>query len=153
MSLIPKKMSLIPNSVYGKDKDRDRYKGAGRDQRGSGRDPTPDRRSHSRDKVEDHRKRSGDSGNKKEGHDFRDGVASFHLIQRGIDQATVSVLMIIPMYARFSMLRRWLMKLTGQTIDCYLLPFLILRITLAYLAYMWMSCLTQERGRRTISMK
>ena len=35
---------------YGKDKDQDRYKGAGRDQRGSGRDPTPDRRSHSRDK-------------------------------------------------------------------------------------------------------
>jgi hypothetical protein len=44
------------------------------------------------------------------------------------------------------------MKLTGQAIDCYLLPFLILRVTLAYLAYM-MSCLTQERGRRTISMK
>ncbi len=43
---------------YGKDKDRDRYKGAGRDQRGGGRKPTPDRRSHSRDKVEDHRKRA-----------------------------------------------------------------------------------------------
>jgi hypothetical protein len=83
-------------------------------------------------------------------------AATLHLIQRGIDQATVSVLklmMIIPMYARFSMLRRWLMKLTGQTIDCYLLPFLILRVTLAYLAYMLMSCLTQERGRQTISMK
>ena len=33
------------------------------------------------------------------------------------------------------------MKLTGQTIACYLLLFLILRVTLAYLAYMWMSCL------------
>jgi hypothetical protein len=75
------------------------------------------------------------------------------LIQRGIDQATMSVLklmMIIPMYARFSMLRRRLKKLTGQTIDCYLLPFLILCVTLAYLAYMLTSCLTQERGRRTI---
>jgi hypothetical protein len=38
-------------------------------------------------------------------------------------------------------------------IDCYLLPFLILRVTLAYLTYMSMSCLTQERGRRTILMK
>jgi hypothetical protein len=45
------------------------------------------------------------------------------------------------------------MKLTGQTIDCCLLPFLILRVTLAFLAYMSMSCLTQERGRQTISMK
>jgi hypothetical protein len=60
------------NKDYGKDKDQNGYKGAGRDQKGSGRDPTPDRRSHSRDKVEDHRKRSGDSGNKKEGHDTRD---------------------------------------------------------------------------------
>ena len=71
------------------------------------------------------------------------------LTQRGIDKATVSVLkllMIIPMYARFSMLRWRLMRLNGQTIDCYLLPFLTLRVTLAYLAYMSMSCLTQERG-------
>jgi hypothetical protein len=39
------------------------------------------------------------------------------LTQRGINQATMSVLklmMIIQMYARFSMLRRRLMKLTGQ---------------------------------------
>ncbi len=56
----------------GKDKDRDRFKGAGRDQRGSGRDSTPDRRSLSRDKVEDHRKRSGDSRDKKDGQDTRD---------------------------------------------------------------------------------
>jgi hypothetical protein len=37
------------------------------------------------------------------------GVANLHLIQRGIDQATVSVLklmMIMPLYAHFSMLRR-----------------------------------------------
>jgi hypothetical protein len=42
------------------------------------------------------------------------------LIQRGIDQATVrelNLLMIIPMYARFSMLLRRLKKLTEQTID------------------------------------
>jgi hypothetical protein len=58
---------------YGKDKDRDRYKGAGNNQRGSGRDPTtPDRRSHSRDKVEDHRKRAGDSRGRKDGQDARD---------------------------------------------------------------------------------
>ena len=57
---------------YGKDKDRDRYKGAGRDQRGSGIDPTPDRRSHSRDKVDDQRKRAGDSRDKKDSQDGRD---------------------------------------------------------------------------------
>ena len=51
------------------------------------------------------------------------------------------------------MLHRRLLKLTWQTIDCYLLPFHIVRVTLAYLAYMSMSYLTQERGRRTISMK
>jgi hypothetical protein len=37
------------------------------------------------------------------------GVANLHLIQHGIDPATVSVLklmMIMPLYARFSMLRR-----------------------------------------------
>ncbi len=40
------------------------------------------------------------------------------------NRATVSVLklmMIIQVYPRFSTLRRRLMKLTGQTIDCYLL--------------------------------
>ncbi len=57
---------------YGKDKDRGRYKGAGRDQRGSGRKTTPDRRSHTRDKVEDHRKRAGDSRDKNDGQDTRD---------------------------------------------------------------------------------
>ncbi len=67
--------------------------------------------------------------------------------------SVLKLMMIMPMYARFLMLRRRLMKLTGQTIDCYLLSFLILRVTLAYLAYISMSCLTQERGRRTISMK
>ena len=35
---------------------------------------------------------------------------------------------------------------TLQAIDCYLLPILILCVTLAYLAYMSMSCLTQEHG-------
>ena len=78
------------------------------------------------------------------------------LTQHGIVHATVSVLklmMIIPMYAHFSMLRRWLRKLTGQMIDCCLLPSHILRATLESLAYMSMSCLTQERGRQTISRK
>ena len=45
---------------YGKDKERDRHKGTVRDQRSSGRDPTPDRCSHSREVVDDHRKRAGD---------------------------------------------------------------------------------------------
>ena len=57
---------------YSNDKDRDRYKGTGRDQRSSGRDPTPDRRSHSREKVDDHKKRAVDSRDKKEGQDTRD---------------------------------------------------------------------------------
>ena len=51
------------------------------------------------------------------------------------NRATVSVLklmMIIQVYPRFSTLRRRLMKLAGQTIDCYLLQILILRVTLAY---------------------
>ena len=51
------------------------------------------------------------------------------------------------------MLRRRLIRLTVQTIACYLSPFLTVRVTLAYLAYMSMFCLTQERSRRTISIK
>ena len=50
------------------------------------------------------------------------------------------------------MLRRRLIRLTVQTIACYLPPFLTVRVTLAYLAYMSMFCLTQERSRRTISI-
>ena len=38
------------------------------------------------------------------------------------------------------------MRLTVQTIDCYLLQSLTRRVTLAYLAYMSMFCLTQERA-------
>jgi hypothetical protein len=57
---------------YGKDRDQDRYKGAARDQRSSGRDPTPDRRSHSREKVDDHKKRAGDWRDKKDGQETRD---------------------------------------------------------------------------------
>ncbi len=57
---------------FGKDKDRDRHKGTVRDQSCSGRDPTPDRRSHSRDKVEDHKKRAGDSRDKRDGQDTRE---------------------------------------------------------------------------------
>jgi hypothetical protein len=56
---------------YSRDKDRDRYKGTIRDQRSSGRDPTPDRRSHSREKVDDHKKRAGDSRDKNDGQDTR----------------------------------------------------------------------------------
>ena len=141
---------------YGKDKDRDRHRGAVRDPRSSGRDPTPDRRSHSREKVDDHKKRAGIRGTRRTVKTQGKGAATSLLIQRGIDHATVSVLklmMIIPMYARFSMLRRWLRKLTGQKIDYCLLPFPTLRVTLAYLAYTSMFCLTQERGRRNISMK
>jgi hypothetical protein len=40
--------------------------------RSSGRDPTPDRRSHSREKVDDNKKRAGDSRDKKEGQGTRD---------------------------------------------------------------------------------
>jgi hypothetical protein len=144
------------NKVYNKDRERDRHGGSVRDPRSSGRDPTPDRRSHSREKVDDHKKRAGIHGTRRTAKTHEKSDTTSPLIQRGIDQATVSVLkllIIIPMYARFLMLRRRLMKLTGQTIDCYLLPFLTFRVTLAYLAYMSMSCLTQERGRRTLSMK
>ena len=62
-------------------------------------------------------------------------------------------MIIIPVYAHFQMLRRRLMRLTGQTIACYLLQSLTLRVALAYLAYVSMFCLTQERGRWTIPMK
>ena len=58
---------------YGKDSERDQHKGTARDLRGSGRDPTPDRRSHSREVVDDHRKRVGDARDKKDGQDTRDG--------------------------------------------------------------------------------
>jgi len=137
-------------------KDRDRYKEAGRDQRGSGRDPTPDRRSHSRDKVEDHRKRAGISRDKKDGQDARDRrrESSPHLArdrsnncectQVDDDYSSVCALLDAAPVA---------IELTGQTINCYLLQLLILRVTLAHLACMSTSCLTPERGRRTISMK
>ena len=45
---------------YDKYKDRDRHKGAVRDPRSSDRDPTPDRRSHSRERVDDHKKCAGE---------------------------------------------------------------------------------------------
>ena len=63
---------------YGKDKDRDRHRGAVRDPRSSGRDPTPDRRSHSREKVDDHKKRAGDS-RAKDGQDTRERRRDFSL--------------------------------------------------------------------------
>ena len=55
------------NMDYGKEKERDRHGGSVRDPRSSGRDPTTDRRSHSREKVDDHKKRAGDSRDKKDG--------------------------------------------------------------------------------------
>jgi hypothetical protein len=54
----------------------------------------------------------------------REDTANSLPIRRGIDQTTVSIL-----------------KLTGQTINCCLPLSLTLRVTLAYLAYMSMSCL------------
>ena len=51
---------------HGKYKDRDRYKGNVLDPKSSGRDPTPDRRSFSRDRVDDSKKRAGDSRGKKD---------------------------------------------------------------------------------------
>jgi hypothetical protein len=62
---------------YGKDKDRDRHREAVRDQRSSGRDPTPERRSHSREKVDDHKKRAGDSRDTKDGQDTRERRREF----------------------------------------------------------------------------
>ena len=137
-------------------KDRDRYKGAGRDQRGSGRDPTPDRRSHSRDKVEDHRKRAGDSRDKKDGQDARDRrpESSPHPARnRSNNCECTQVDDDYPSVCAFLDAAPVAIELTGQTIDCYLLQILILRVTLAHLACMSMSCLTPECGRRTISMK
>jgi hypothetical protein len=60
------------NKDYGKDRERDRHGGSVCDPRSSGRDPTPDRRSHSREKVDDHKKRAGDSRDKKDDQDTRE---------------------------------------------------------------------------------
>ena len=63
---------------YGKDRERDRHSGAVLDSKSSGRDPTPDRRSHSREKVVDNRKkRAGDSQDKKDGQDTREKRRDF----------------------------------------------------------------------------
>ena len=50
------------NKYYGKDRERNRHGGLVRDPTSSGRDPSPDRRSHSREKVDDHKKRAGFTG-------------------------------------------------------------------------------------------
>ena len=138
---------------YGKDKERDRHKGTVRDQRSSGRDPTPDRRSHSREVVDDHRKRSGDTRDKKDGqdnrdrrrdsspHPARDRSRNCECTQVGDDYSNVCAFLDAAPVA----------KATDRADDrCCLLPFPILRVTLESLAYMSMFCLTQERGRRTI---
>ena len=69
--------SGLTRTYYGKDRERDRHSGAVRDPRSSGRDPTPDRRSHSREKVDDHTKRAGDSRDKKDGQDTREKRRDF----------------------------------------------------------------------------
>ena len=70
----------------------------------------------------------------------KDATNPLH-IRLGNDQATVSVLKLMMIEQVY--VRRHLMRRTGQTISCCLPPFLTLRITLAYLAYMSMCCLTQ----------
>ena len=50
---------------YGKDRERDRHSGNDRDSRGSGRDTTPDRRSHFKERVDDHKMRTEDARDKK----------------------------------------------------------------------------------------
>ena len=57
---------------YGKDRERDRHSGTVCDPRSSDRDPSPDSCSHSRDKVDDHKKRTGDARDKKDGQDPRE---------------------------------------------------------------------------------
>jgi hypothetical protein len=93
---------------YGKDKDRDRYNGAGRDQRGSETllrivEATPGTRWKTTGSAREIR------GTRKTVKTLEIDAASLPLIQRGIDQTTVSVLklmIIIPLYAHFSMLHR-----------------------------------------------
>ena len=62
---------------YGKDMDRDRHRRSVRDPRSSGRDPTPDRRSHSRERVDDHKKRAGVSRDRKDGQETRERRRDF----------------------------------------------------------------------------
>ncbi len=136
-----------------KDKDRDRYKGAGRDQRGSGRDPTPDRRSHSRDKVEDHRKRAGESQDKKDGQDARDRrrESSLHPARdrsnncecTQVDDDYSSVCAFLDAAPVANEADRADDRLLSASIPH---PSRNPRIPS-------LSCLTQERGRRTISIK
>ena len=67
------------NKDYGKDRERDRHGGSVRDPRSSGRDPTPDRRSHSREKVDGHKQEArGDSRDKKYGQDTREKRRDFY---------------------------------------------------------------------------
>ena len=61
----------------GKDMERDQHSRTDRDPRGSGRDPTPDRRSHSREKVDDRKKRTGDARDKRDGHDSKEKRRDF----------------------------------------------------------------------------
>ena len=67
------------NQDYGKERERDRHGGPVRDQRSSGRDPTPRivAVSHSREKVDDHKKLGGDSRDKKDGQDTREKRRDF----------------------------------------------------------------------------
>ena len=67
------------NKDYGKDSERDRHGRSICDPRSSGRDPTPDRRSHSREKVDGHKQEArGDSRDKKYGQDTREKRRDFY---------------------------------------------------------------------------
>ena len=62
---------------YGKDRERDRRSGNDRDPRGSGQDPTPDRRSHFKERVVDHKKRTEVARDKKGGQDLKERRRKF----------------------------------------------------------------------------
>ena len=91
--------------------------------------------------MENHKRRTEDTWDKKGVQDPRKDTANPLHIRLGNDQATVSVLKLMMIEQVY--VRRHLMRRTGQTIACCLPPFLTLRITFAYLAYMSMCCLTQ----------
>ena len=141
---------------YGKDKDRDRHKGTVRDQRSIGRDPTPDRRSNSREKVDEHKKRAGDSRDKRDGqdtrerqrdyspHPARDRSRNYKCTQVDDDYTNVCAFFDAAPVAKEA--DRADDRLLSASIPH---PSRNPRI----LAYMLMFCLTQERGRQTISMK
>ena len=113
----------------------------------------PDHRSHSREKVDDHKKRAGDSRDKKDGQDPREKRRDFSPHPARDRSGNCECTHVDDDYTNVCAFLDATSAANRQTIDCYLLQSLTLRVTLAYLAYMSMSCLIQECGRRTISMK